>query len=134
MSMVHLKSLIEKLYHKDIFLPNSIKNYINRTYRLFWTPHSKKSAETDRHGKIDVSKIGRMLYVELKDIIEVEENETADSIKKLVIRKPYDEERDVVLVIIPNILSGKAVVKTAWFNLKSDTHKTLRTTVYSSKL
>lgn len=128
-----LKSLLEKLYHKNVFLPPNVKDYTGIIYRLLWTPHAKRAAETDRYGKIDITKLERMLKVDLKDVIEVEKDDITSQIIKMVIRKPYDKERDVVIAFIPDVVNHEAVVKTVWSNLKSDIHKTLRKDLYSEK-
>jgi hypothetical protein len=128
-----LKKLIEKLYHKDIFLPNEVSDYVGFFYRLLWTPHAKKAAMSDRYGVIDISKIDKMLKVDLKDVIEAEKDDTTGQVVKIVVRKPYDKDKDIVLALIPHVYSREATVKTCWLNKKSDKHSTLRKDLYADK-
>ena len=131
--MFKLKLLIEKLYHRDIHLPKEVEPYVGRVYRLLYTAHAQSAAKTDRYGKIDLSKVDKMMKVDLKDVVEAEIDDVAGDVTKLVIRKPYDEQFDIVIAFTPNIRSNEGTVRTVWLNRKSDVHKTLRTGAYTEK-
>jgi hypothetical protein len=106
------------LYHKDIRLPKNWR-LPNCQIDLEWTRHATAAATSDRYGVIERYPV---LDLSISETIEVELE--GCKVRKLVLRTPYDAERDVIHVLIPN---GREpwTVKTVWFNLKTDTHSTL---------
>lgn len=104
------------LYHREIWMPNSVINLHGVTVALNVTKHAMKAASEDRYGLI---KIPSHITFNGSDVIEAEE--VMGAIVKLVIRLPYDSERDAVYVV-----TSDRTLKTVWSNLKSDTHTTLR--------
>lgn len=59
-------------------------------------------------------------------VVELEES-SSGKVEKLVVRLPYLETDDMVLVIIPHRLNNREVlVKTVWLNNVNDHHATLK--------
>lgn len=81
---------------------------------------------------IDLRRVPSTMRVEYKEIVEVELDDESNAVSKVVIRRPYDDKRDVVLVLIPYD-DGTAIVKTVWCNLKNDNHMTLNLTRYEPR-
>jgi hypothetical protein len=112
------------LYHKDIYMPEDIKNLSMQTYDDFIiTYHAQEQAEN-------------------KDIIILEsfsfsgcnivEAEVIDStVTKIVIRLSYGQSQDVCYVFRKDIRYNKPVLITCWLNSKSDNHSTLDHSKYS---
>ena len=113
------------LYHKDVFLPAGIVELFDGAeFRLDLTFHAKRAAQDDRYGKVTLPS---KLTVKGKEIVEAEV--VNGEVTKIVVRTPHDAKRDAVYVLIPNY--ERATVKTVWFNLVSDKHKTLKKDCYS---
>lgn len=104
------------LYHAEIGLP---KNFRIPTARveLVWTRHADKARTDDRYGVIP-----RVATLPLKAFKVIEVGMEAGKVAKVVVRGHLDAERDVIFVLIPG---KKWVVKTVWFNLRTDVHTTL---------
>ena len=128
--MLKLKQICERLYHKDIFLPNDINIYINQTFKLIPSKHSIVAANSEKYGKIQIPE---HIKITKDNIIEIEIDDVAGNAKKLTVRLPYNNEFDIVIVFIPNIIMKTGDVKTVWLNKKDDTHYTLKQGVYSNK-
>lgn len=111
-----------KLYHKEIWMPPSIRALHGVTMALNFTVHAQKAAEEDRYGLI---KIPSHITFDGSDVVEAEENE--GKVTKLVIRLPYDISRDVIYVV-----TSDRTLKTVWTNQKSDVHASLNRSRYVS--
>ena len=116
-----------KLYHVDVYMPEWFTDPCwlgNVTY----SQHALNASKTDRYGIIDLpTKIdyghGTIIEVET-DIINCRER-----VIKQVWRIPYgDDVRDLIIVV-----TSSGFVKTVWFNLKGDKHKTLDRSKYESR-
>lgn len=130
--MITFKQILERLFHKDKYIPpEAIRSVVGRTFSLRYTAHAQQAAQTDKYGKIELSKIPSAVRVEQKDIIELETDDATGRVVKIVLRRPYDTTRDVAIVFIPTP-EGQGVVKTIWFNMKSDVHRTLKFQRYAS--
>lgn len=106
------------LYHAEVGLPERYRHPACRVV-LQYSLHALREARRDRYGMLDLPD-----YVNLANYETVEVEITRERVSKIVVRGPMDDERDLVLVIIPK--AGKPwFVKTVWVNLKSDSHKTL---------
>ena len=122
------KELLERLFHAQKWLPPETERYIGKVYGLKYSQHAIQAAQDDRYGKIDLKLLPNSVRIEKNQIIEVETDDLTGQIRKFVIRKPYDQTRDVIIVfLVPD-----GVVKTVWFNLRSDVHRTLNMTRYAS--
>ncbi len=58
-------------------------------------------------------------------VVEAETNNHLALIK-MVVRLPYDDERDMVLVLVRSAWQGRWYVSTCWSNHVRDHHETLR--------
>lgn len=114
------------LFHKDAHgLPASITNLFGRKYKLFYSHHAKLQAIQDRYGII--SNPPREIELTKDNVFEVEI--LNNLISKVAIRIKYDNEKDLIIVLIPEY--NTATVKTLWLNLSSDSHKTLDKSKYN---
>lgn len=113
------------LFHKDIRLPKNWR-LPNVQVDLDWTRHAYRAAATDRYGVMDPYPV---LDLEVCDTIEVELE--GSKVKKLVLRAQWNDDLDAIYVVIPN---GRNpwTVKTVWFNMRNDLHKTLDRSKYVS--
>ena len=114
------------LYHRDIFMPAIVRELPSRTLAPRVTSHARDAAASDRYGVLNIpaaiSFCGR-------DVVEAEF--TDKKLSKLVIRLPYDGARDAVYAV--GFGETGAFLKSMWFNLKSDTHATLRRELYATR-
>lgn len=114
------------LYHKDVFLPSSVRALPARAYSPSITRHATEAALSDRYGKITIP---ASLTFSGREVVECEICE--GSVRKLVVRLPYDGARDAVYVI--GFDSGKCFLKSVWLNLSNDCHCTLDRSRYETK-
>ncbi len=114
----------ELLYHEEIGFPDDIDmpRGFNPVVNLNYGSHAREEAMVDRYGKI---RLPHRIDVRKGKIFEI--GVTKNVVTKMVIRFTYDETRDIIIVLMPS--SG--FVKTVWFNLKTDTHKTLDRSKYA---
>lgn len=112
---------MSRLFHYLTGLPKSFRAH--DIYGLRPSPHAINESNSDKYGCFALPN-----YVKISEwkVIELEQNDEGQ-IVKWVIRKVLDNERDIVLVIIPN----QKVIKTVWINVRSDKHKTLDKSRYS---
>ena len=113
-----------KLYHKEIGFPDSLEmpNGFSPVVKLRYSNHATAEALFDRYGKITLP---ASVDVRKGDTFEVEA--TNNVVSKMAVRFPYDATRDIIIVLHP--VDG--FVRTVWFNLKTDKHKTLDRSKYS---
>lgn len=111
-----------KTFHRDVYMPAYIK-LPSLNVKLNYSHHAKKESVSDRYGKLNLPEA---INLAAFDVIEatVENGEVV----KLLLRGTYDNLKDMCLVIIPQ----KMFVKTVWFNLKSDKHRTLNKSRYAT--
>lgn len=114
------------LYHTEIFLPSPIRALATRTIAPRITRHAEMAAAGDRYGKLNIP---CTLTFSGADVVEAEVE--SGRVVKLVLRLPYDATRDAVYAV--GFDNGAAFIKTVWFNLKSDKHKTLDRSRYATK-
>ena len=114
------------LYHKDVFLPRRIRVSVpSGIQKLQYSPHAINAAKSDRYGVIpltDTVDFGTL------EIVEVEHN--GRQLVKAVLRE-NGQEKNRVLVVMP--IRGEWLVKTVWFNLANDKHRTLNRGVYEQR-
>lgn len=87
-----------------------------------YSGHAKEQAREDRHGPFTLPK-----RIDLEKAKAVEVTYEHGLLTKVVLRVDYDARRDLVIV-----LRSSGVVPTVWGNLKSDIHKTLDRSKFTS--
>jgi hypothetical protein len=123
-----------KLYHREVFLPNApaIRRIAGMTcWHLHYSGHSLREAIHDRNGIIYHPPI-QLTFTE-SNVIEVELNHDHSRVNKMVVRIPYCDLRDLVLVLDtfePGVRECR--VRTLWTNLKTDRHATLDRSKYAT--
>ena len=115
------------LFHKDIYIPEKIKNIGIVKCQPKSTYHAQRAANSDRYGLINLPQTVKFCA---NDIIEVELYDNRPDIKFLV-RLPYNEENDICAVVL--FTPQEVILKTLWLNRKIDKHATLDTSRYSAK-
>lgn len=111
------------LYHADIRLPDGFR-LPSRQVELEWSKHALRAARDDRYGLIDPYPVLDLSYCRT---IEVEMD--GRKVTKLVLRAKWDNDHDIVYVVIPNA-RNPWFVKTVWMNHRDDTHRTLDRSKY----
>lgn len=81
------------------------------------TAHAQRAAQSDRYGQIDLPESITTAGTQLVEF----ETDNHSQITKIVLRKSYSVDLDVVFVVV----SGGVLV-TVWLNRKSDNHQTLQ--------
>lgn len=114
---------MESLYHADIFIPDWFTMPTERA-TLTYSRHALYASNNDRYGAIPVFET-----IPLSAFTLIELGVTEDKASKIVVRGKFDEERDVIFVLIPR--NGDYFVKTVWINLRTDEHKTLNRNRYA---
>ena len=109
-------------YHKDIYLPEQAKN-LQFACVVEYTPHARREANSDRYGTIRLPAVFDSRNAELIDVT-IDEN----TIRRALYRMPYDDDKDLCLVIDPNTRKGITV----WLNEKNDTHASLDASRYAT--
>lgn len=115
---------MSKLYHRELGLPKQTEFLFGKTYKLRYSNHAKQACLNDRYGMITPPFTAEITR---ENLIEVELN--GQAIVKAVIRIPYNDKNDLVIVLMPDF--DMAFVKTVWLNDRADNHKTLKTHLYS---
>lgn len=112
------------LYHKNIYLPQALRNLGKTSFIPEYCPHALEEANSDRYGLMELPKA---VTFNGNNIVEAEI--VNGGCTKLLIRVKYNNQLDIVLAFIPENL----IVKTVWFNHKWDKHYTLDRTRYASR-
>ena len=80
------------LYHKDVYIPEGMRERIPLSFRVEYSQHSIKEAETDRKKfGLRILNLRRNLSFKENDIIEVE-TDSYSNIIKVVYREEYNSE------------------------------------------
>jgi hypothetical protein len=112
------------LYHREVFFPPEV-TLPHGEYQLQLTHHAKTACKNDRYGEFELP---QAIAIPSHSIFEIELEK--GKLRKVVARVPFDDDCDVSIAMIPE--SGFMRVKTAWLNLKTDGHKTLKTHLYQT--
>lgn len=113
------------LYHKDVFLPNHVRESVpSGIQRLNYSHHARNAAMNDRYGVIPLTD---RIDFGMMEVVEVEHD---GRLQKVVLRE-NGQEKNRVFVVMPK--PGGWLVKTVWFNLASDRHRTLRRELYEQR-
>lgn len=122
-----------KLYHRDVFLPTSVRKQFTKmkgdsytVHHFVYSEHAKYAGNSDRYGRIELTE---RLVLDTMELIEVEHD--GNKIVKVVIRE-VGQEKNRVWAIIP-MGRGQWLVKTVWINIASDSHKTLNVAPYEKQ-
>lgn len=118
---------MKKLYHRDIGIPEHLLTPLHRKVRLEYSRHAMREAANDKFGIIQRLPLEFNLRPEF--VVEVESFGNV-AVTKAVVRVPYEPNRDLILVIIPNG-NDTWFVKTLWTNSCTDNHKTLNKQNYA---
>lgn len=115
----------EDRYHKDIGFPDDLvlPRGFGADITLRYGDHAREEAMKEKYGILQLPK---RLDLRKVDMFEVATDPGQKVVKKICVRMPHDDEKDIVIVI--SIPSG--MVRTVWANLKSDKHKTLNRSNY----
>jgi hypothetical protein len=115
----------EVLYHREVGFPDDVHmpRGFNPVVDLRYGSHANEEALADKYGKI---RLPHRVDIRKGDIFEI--GVTGKEVTKIAVRFSYDETRDITIVILPR--SG--FVKTVWFNLKTDKHKSLNRAKYAT--
>lgn len=113
----------ETLYHPEVYLPRWFTMPTGRV-TLDYTRHALRAAKSDRYGEVPIFET-----VNLDNLSLVEMGAVGKTVTKIVVRGGYDTLRDHVLVLIPGEVY---TVKTVWYNLRTDNHRTLRRDRYAT--
>ncbi len=113
---------MSNLYHREIFMPAGVRNLAGVTLALTPSHHARGAALYDRYGALTIP---AQITFDGKDVVEAEFE--AGKLVKVVVRLSYDDTRDAIYVC-----KTDGFLKTVWFNLKSDKHKTLKKHLYKS--
>lgn len=120
-----------KLYHKTLFMPDSVNFYCGPRYRLHYTRHAQLECLHDKLGVID--KPPKNITFSREQVIEiaVEKSPSHAFISKIVVRVPYENTRDLILVVFPEGTRADLMhVGTCWTNADHDDHATLDKSKY----
>ena len=114
-----------KLFHREVFMPETLLNQIvGKEVKFSFSHHAKSECRNDRYGFIIPP---TSVKVEASKVVELES--TDGKVSKVVYRQALDAQRDIVLVFLPD-----GFVKTLWINLASDNHRTLNKGAFSKNL
>jgi hypothetical protein len=116
------------LYNRGAYgLPSgAAERFAAPVAELIFGAHAYEESKADRYG---VATLPDSIEIAPQDVVEVQVE--AGQPAKAVVRFPYDDNLDLVLVLRPNGKSNRFFVKTVWFNQASDKHRTLRLAPYS---
>jgi hypothetical protein len=118
---------MSKLYHKLVYWPkDKLAPLHGKIFKLVYSQHAQQACRNDRYGFI-IPPVQIQLDASLVFEMELDPN---GLIKKLVMRKMYDNRFDISFAFIPEE-NGIGFVKTIWKNDRTDRHFTLNRAVYS---
>jgi hypothetical protein len=113
-----------RLFHKEVFWPKGKFSALQgRTLNLSYTPHAITEGTLDRYGAVQLPK---EIVFDERNAIEMEC--VGKSVKKVLVRQPYNGTLDLCLVIFLN--GTEFSVGTVWLNEHNDTHRTLNRAKY----
>ena len=116
----------EVRYHKDIGFPDALTlpRGFNPVVRLQYGSHSREEAIKEKYGVLNLP---QRIDVRQTEIFEVATDKGSNVIKKMCVRLPHDDKKDLIIVF----MASNGFVKTVWANLKNDRHKTLNRANYA---
>lgn len=114
----------ETLYHKDVGFPSDLNmpRGFTSVLNLKYGGHAKEQALEDKYGKIQLP---HRVDLRKGEIFEI--GAKGNTVTKIGIRFKYDDTRDIILIVNP----ADGFVRTVWFNVAGDKHKTLDMSRYA---
>lgn len=112
-------------YHKELGLPAGSASLWAGRLQLRYGHHAQSEADVDRYGRAELFTEGDF---EAADVVEVEVVQGQPV--KAVLRFPYDDHKDLVMVL-QRPEHGVSFVRTVWFNRANDNHKSLDRSKYN---
>lgn len=123
---------MKQIFNAAVGIPAQARNIVERLdLTLTWSRHAMREAVRDRYGLLP--KEAYPFKFKLSDGWELVEVESEGNVlvTKIVVRRPVDATRSLVLAIL--LESPKeGTVKTCWTNLNDDNHATLDTSKIST--
>ncbi len=113
-------------YHVDIYFPDSVKDKLpkpNTIIELAHTEYAKDKAKV--LGGIILSKFLNFNKVNIIEAKMLENDDGGLLLKELLVRKSFNSNQDICMVIKPTRNPGFFLVKTVWLNNINDKHETL---------
>jgi hypothetical protein len=108
------------LYHVEVYMPRDVVALIpTDIVEPFYSGHAVQAAASDRYGEAVLA-----VQIDLKSAKLIEAEVENGKLLKYVVRCHYDNARDIIYVLCPRF-RRVVFVKTVWFNLKTDKHRTL---------
>ena len=111
--------MLDGKYHKQLGLPKGSAELWAGRLQLRYGNHAQSEADVDRYGRAEL--FGEAEF-EAADVVEVEVAQGQPV--KAVLRFPYDDDKDLVMVL-QRPERSVSFVRTVWFNLVSDKHRSL---------
>lgn len=115
------------IYHRNIGFPPGLLMQHDIVLNLGYTTHAKSRMYRE---EFKILVLPTVVKVTPNNIVEIYTDD-GKTIKKLLMRIPYDYSRDLVLVIEPIFKKEKAKVITFWVNHKKDQHPGLDMSKYT---
>lgn len=120
------------LYHREIGIPaDAARAWVAPEFlQMVYSEHALRASEDDRYGRVPLY---REMAFAPEELVEVEYRDGKPV--KAVFRTPLEDIAgkcspfDLVIVMLPPE-GGKVFVKTVWYNLRTDAHRTLRRYLY----
>ena len=113
----YIVEVIEALYHKNVYIPEEMKKYMDTMYRLIYTHHATQRAQ---ERGIDLRKIDKYFKLEDKNVAEFEIDDITQKVTGIQVILEYDENSFIMFTLLPNLQNKTAVIKTIWKRSKTD--------------
>lgn len=117
--------MLDGKYHKQLGLPKGSAELWAGVLDLRYGHHAQSEADVDRYGRAELFSSAEF---KASDVVEIEVE--GGSPVKAVLRFPYDDTLDLVMVL-QRPERGVSFVRTVWFNKASDNHKSLDRSKYN---
>lgn len=112
-------------YHRQVGFPATVA-VPQGALELRPTRHAVDELLTDRYGTVG-DEVPEFLNLSADMVFEM--TVRRGRVDSYVVRFEWDEERDMVLVLVP-VGRSEALVKTMWFNRRDDQHRSLDVSRY----
>lgn len=130
---------MNELYHIDVYMPEDFilqaKEHQSSIRKVLFSKHLQNhlNGSDFKHDISETKLIFCIRNLILKPVKPFEVEALDGKVLKYVVRVPYDEQRDISIVILrEKNTSESPLIKTAWLNFKDDSHCTLNYTKYKS--
>lgn len=125
----------ETIYSPEVYIPDWFEMPTERV-KLRYSAHALYACNNDRYGAIPVFEtipLSRFNLVELGvgfGKVNRFGIKAKRVVTKIVVRGKFDQDRDITFALIPS--EQYYFVKTCWFNLSTDNHRTLMRKRYAT--